>query len=147
MTKVDASLYLNQQPSRGSTNSTLDKDDFMKILMTQLQTQDPMNPMEDKEFISQMASFSSLEQMMNMSKAMEKMTESQSFAPVVQYSSLIGKEVTYPIDEAENGDGSRQENAVVTAVSQKNGEVLLELKNGKTVDVQSISRVSDLTTE
>ncbi|WP_037985681.1 flagellar hook assembly protein FlgD [Thalassobacillus devorans] len=147
MTKVDASLYLNQQQSRGSINSTLDKDDFIKILMTQLQTQDPMNPMKDKEFISQMASFSSLEQMMNMSKAMEKMTESQSFAPVVQYSSLIGKEVTYPVDDTESRKDSRQENAAVTAVSQKNGVVLLELKNGKTVDVRSISRVSDLTTE
>ncbi|MFG6118257.1 MULTISPECIES: flagellar hook assembly protein FlgD [Thalassobacillus] len=139
MTKIDPSLNLPQQPTRGSTSATLDKDDFLKILMTQLQTQDPMNPMEDKEFISQMASFSSLEQMMNMSQAMEKMADSQSFVPVVQYSSLIGKEVSYPVE----GE-SETEMGVVAAVSQKDGETWLEMENGTKVDVQSVLRISQL---
>lgn len=52
-------------------NDSLGKDDFLKMLVTQLQNQDPLNPMEDTQFISQMAQFSSLEQMQNMSTAME----------------------------------------------------------------------------
>ena len=46
----------------------MDKNDFLKILITQLSHQDPTQPMDDKEFIAQMAQFSSLEQMTNMSE-------------------------------------------------------------------------------
>ena len=45
----------------------LGADDFMKLLTTQLTSQDPMNPMKDTEFISQMANFTSLEQMRTLS--------------------------------------------------------------------------------
>ena len=50
-------------------NAILGKDDFLKLLVTQLQHQDPMNPMDDKDFMGQMAQFSSLEQITNMVSA------------------------------------------------------------------------------
>ncbi|WP_040209416.1 flagellar hook assembly protein FlgD [Neobacillus jeddahensis] len=74
--------------------STLGKDDFLKILMTQLANQDPTNPLQDKDFVAQMATFSSLEQMQNLNTSFERFSNSQ----ISQYASMIGKEVTWTPD-------------------------------------------------
>ncbi len=53
----------------------LDKDAFLKLLTTQLANQDPLNPIEDREFIAQLAQFSSLEQMTALNKTVENTSE------------------------------------------------------------------------
>ena len=63
----------------------------MKLLIAQLQNQDPMKPMEDKEFITQLAQFSSLEATEKMTAQMEELTGAQM---LVQAATLIGKQVT-----------------------------------------------------
>ena len=57
------------------TNNALDKDAFLKLLVTQLANQNPLNPIEDKEFIAQLAQFSSLEQMQNLNKNVTELGE------------------------------------------------------------------------
>ena len=76
-------------------NGALGKDAFLQILITQLQNQDPTSPMDDKEFIAQMAQFSSLEQMQNMTKAMENLLASQEQTQLMNYSTFVGKEVKW----------------------------------------------------
>ena len=77
-------------PSSVSNSSVLNKDDFLKILITQLTHQDPTKPMEDREFVAQMAQFSSLEQMTNMNSEMTRMAGIISRGQALQ---LIGKTV------------------------------------------------------
>ncbi|WP_342555466.1 flagellar hook capping FlgD N-terminal domain-containing protein [Paenibacillus sp. FSL R7-0652] len=77
----------------------LGKDQFLKILITQLQNQDPMQPMEDKEFIAQMAQFSSVEQLVNISSQLK--TLNQSLGAV---SGMIGMEISWlSSDKADSG--------------------------------------------
>src|SRR5699024_1072877 len=117
----------------------LGKDEFLKILLTQLQNQDPLDPMDDREFVSQMTTFSSLEQLMNMSKSIDTFVENQSMPPVVQFSHMIGKEVSYRIDSDENSD---VETSTVTAVLQKEGRAILKLQNGAEIDVEDVWQVA-----
>lgn len=72
------------------------KDEFLKLLIIQLQHQDPLNPLEDKEFIAQMAEFSSLEQMINLNMNLGEFMELQKLG---EASNLIGREVEFFIEE------------------------------------------------
>ncbi|MCT4618615.1 MAG: hypothetical protein N4A62_04420 [Marinisporobacter sp.] len=80
--KEDKAIYGNaneigdQKDATSTKNKNqLGKDDFLNLLVTQLKHQDPLNPVDDKEFMGQMAQFSSLEQMQNMNKSMEDLTK------------------------------------------------------------------------
>ncbi len=82
---------LNKSLHKGKVVSkSLGKNDFLKILITQLSYQDPTKPMEDKEFISQMAQFSSLEQMTNMNEGFHKLTGMLTQSNALN---LLGKKV------------------------------------------------------
>ena len=84
---------LNYNRSLGvneATTNELGKDEFLKILIAQLTHQDPTEPMDDREFIAQMAQFSTLEQMTNMSSEFERLGALLQSGQAV---SLLGKYV------------------------------------------------------
>lgn len=78
--------------SSGSSITT--QQDFFKLLIAQLQNQDPMNPQDNQEFMGQLAQFSSLEQATNQTKLLQQLVESNTADSSTQALSLIGKEVT-----------------------------------------------------
>ena len=65
------------QENQTKNTQTLGKDDFLKLLITQLRYQDPTSPVDDKEFIAQLAQFSSLEQIQSLNQNLQLMMESQ----------------------------------------------------------------------
>lgn len=103
-------LTNEQSASSTTTNNAkkvLDQDAFLKLLLTQLQYQDPTNPVEDKEFMAQMASFSSLEQMKNLNTSFSTLasTITDNLLPSImlqQAGTLIGREVSYIVPDSES---------------------------------------------
>ncbi|MFC0271298.1 flagellar hook assembly protein FlgD [Metabacillus herbersteinensis] len=141
-TTIDPNLFISNKPNtKTSGDSNLGKDDFLKILIAQLQNQDPLKPMEDKEFISQMANFSSLEQMTNMTSMMEKFLQSQSgHESILKYSEMIGKKVEWT--EKQDDQVETIQTGVVKSIKQSTTGVLLELDNGKEISADLISKIS-----
>lgn len=112
-------------------SNQLDKDDFLKILITQLQHQDPSAPMEDKEFIAQMASFSSLEQMTNMANGFSKLSASMAGGEAF---SALGREV-----DVQDKDGVVK--GIVSEVVR--GDTPQIKVNGKLYDYSNVLRVRE----
>jgi flagellar basal-body rod modification protein FlgD len=107
----------------------LGKDDFLKLLITQLSYQDPTAPMQDKEFIAQMAQFSSLEQMTSMSKDFATLTAIVSGSEASQ---SLGKNV-------ELVEGENVIQGTVKAVTR--GEIPMVLVNGSYYNWNQVKKV------
>lgn len=114
---------------------TLGKDDFLKILLTQLQYQDPMQPMQDKEFIAQMAQFTSVEQLTNMAAEMKFMRHSVGFS-----SGLIGKSVSW--EELTNTGDLVIKSGTVGAIIVKQGISYADV-DGQQIELDRLIRISD----
>jgi flagellar basal-body rod modification protein FlgD len=111
----------NVQAAARKPVKELGKDQFLQILVTQLRNQDPMQPMQDKEFIAQMAQFSSLEQMVNMAKEMTSLRQSAGMA-----AALIGKEVSWVETE---DTGVVNHSGIVDSIIWRDGNQFAKVNN------------------
>ncbi|MFH0995965.1 MAG: flagellar hook capping FlgD N-terminal domain-containing protein [Pseudomonadota bacterium] len=141
--------------STTSTNSlynsgtqTLGKDDFLKLLVTQLQNQDPLNPTDSTEFVSQLAQFSSLEQLSNVNdnlKTVQLFDQSINNAQAVNF---VGKTIKATGSMFELGSGETHEiqyqlgedaDAVYVSIYNTSGEVIKKIEMDQmTAGVQSV---------
>ena len=110
-------------------NAALDKNDFLKILITQLSHQDPTQPMDDKAFIAQMAQFSSLEQMTNMSDGLTKVANLVAKSQAV---SLLGNAVDV-------SNGGETVSGIVQEVT--GGDFPQILVNGQYYDAAQVQKI------
>ncbi len=128
---------LRQREGAKRDPSALGKDDFLRLLITQLKYQDPISPVDDKEFIAQMAQFSSLEQMQNLNTNLsEMMLAQQKLSALGQAMQMIGKEVELFTKEGESLFGK------VTGVQFRSGwpEIIVD---GKLYDFTEVVAIRE----
>ncbi len=87
-------VYSQADTPTTQNNSVMGKEDFLELLVAQLQHQDPLNPSESTEFTAQLAQFSSLEQLQNIDAKLNGFEVYQSTLNNIQSSGFIGKTVT-----------------------------------------------------
>jgi flagellar basal-body rod modification protein FlgD len=127
---LDALRTVNSQTSAvPKQEGSVDKASFLTLLVTQLRNQDPLEPVENTEFISQLATFQSLESQIAMGDRLEDLVglqESQlALAGLSQAALLVGKHVTW-----DDADGNLHSGTIQT-VTVENGVMMVNTENGK----------------
>lgn len=159
-TSYDLSILgTNTNKNTSSTgNSDLDKDAFLQLMITQLQYQDPLDPVDDTEYIAQLAQFTSLEQMTNLNTSMTNMLDYMQNINVsvveTQVLGYIGKGVTVADSETNTVftgkvsgvaliDGSYQ--LSVTDIKDSSGNIMLDSSGKPLVKSVLVSDVVEVT--
>jgi len=109
----------------------LGKDDFLKLLVAQLRNQDPLQPLADREFVAQLAQFSALEQMQNVSQAVAELARRQEAAAAF---ALVGRRVRVQAEDGSTVEG------VVASVRREDGAFRL-LVDGRAYSLDQLLEV------
>jgi flagellar basal-body rod modification protein FlgD len=120
----------------GNTNTLGDENTFLQLMVAQMKYQDPMNPTDSSQFLSQTAQFTSLEKMTTLADQMSSLLQSQM---AFGASGMIGKSVTYTDDQ-----GLPQTGTVTGASFLSTGPTLTI--DGTSVPLTSLTSVGDTTT-
>jgi len=123
------SSSLSKQENSGG--SYMQMEDFLQLLTSQISNQDPLEPMKDTEFISQMANIASLEQMQQFTKGFESFASSQKDMVAQAY---LGRIVTI------NDQGNEVEGLVDSVEKSSDGSITIEV-SGNSYDPKDITRV------
>ncbi|MDE6749254.1 MAG: flagellar hook capping protein [Lachnospiraceae bacterium] len=125
----DSAVSLAKEKSK-KNNSTVDKDQFLQLLVAQMKYQDPLEPTSNTEYVSQYATFSELEQMQNMSASLE----------LARASSLVGQTVLMDVTDGEGRTTTVQGN--VDYVRYEGNKAFLSI-NGELYSMDDLNTVAD----
>jgi len=139
MTTINTDVYnaVGQTP-RAKNNDNLGQADFLKLMTEQLKHQDPLKPMDNKEFLGQMAQFSTVQGINNMQDAMKGLSETLIGDQVLRGATLVGHEVLIPSETIALDKEGNQITGSVAATAP--GTVNFEIKDetGKLVNTISV---------
>ena len=116
-----------------STQKSLQTQDFMNLMLTQLQNQDPMNPTSNSELMAQMSQIGQLQANSQLQDLLTGMTAQNQLGAA---GNMLGKIVT-GLD-----DSNAQVSGLVTSVRVENNKVFLELDSGKTLGLERVTSIA-----
>jgi flagellar basal-body rod modification protein FlgD len=146
ITSSTSSINSSSSTESTSDSSTLDKDAFLKLLITELQNQNPLEPMDNQDFVNQMVQFQNMEQMSNMSESLQSFLGTLSSTTKLQASSVVGKYAVIEGNEMELSSGYAEqilysmdsEGTVMITIEDENGTVVrTELLGYKEAGIQT----------
>jgi flagellar basal-body rod modification protein FlgD len=119
--------------TQATASKQLGKDEFLKILITQLKNQNPLDPLKPEEFLGQLSQLTQVEQLTNISKSMADMAKNGQQGSIAQWLSTVGKKVMV-------GDAvlSKGDQVVVTPQSDYD-QIILTLKNTETGSTKEVT--------
>lgn len=117
----------------GTASKALGKDEFLRLLATQLRYQNPLDPLKDSEFVAQLSQFSALEGIQNLNASFSDMLLLQQ---MTQGTNLIGKNVLY-----DKLDSPIQGRGVVQAVRVNQGTLQLQI-DGKLIGLAQVRGIA-----
>lgn len=126
-------LPANTTAGSSTDKTALGKDDFLKLLVGQLQHQDPLQPADDTQFIGQMAQFSQLEQETNTAQSTSQMTDQLTRASTL---ALIGRTVTYT-----DSNGNAQTGSVGQVDVDSDGKATLTVNGQSGIDAGTVTQI------
>jgi flagellar basal-body rod modification protein FlgD len=118
---------------RAQNQGELGKEEFLKLLTAQLTHQDPLSPMENQEFVAQLAQFSSLEQLIGLGEGMQNLAVAQAVSNGTNMVGMIGKEVSYVGDGISHKIGGTHDLNVDLADTATRVTVTVHDADGKVV--------------
>ncbi len=117
-------LIGQNQPVQAAPSSALGQDAFLKLLTTELSNQDPLQPMDDTQSVTQLAQFSALQSQTSLATSFQNF---QSNFGVLQASTLLGKTVTV---STTNGAGNTStQTGTVSSIDVQNGQPFFTMKD------------------
>lgn len=143
-TSVDTTVFeqigLKKTPKRAGPSNEMGQDAFLKLVIAQLQNQDPMKPMENGEFLSQLAQFKSVTGIDDLKKSVDAMAGAFQSNQALQASSLVGRWVMVPSDVghlwkdagmAGSVDVPASASQVLVTIKDGSGQVVSQLDLGR----------------